>query len=148
MGTAFVKNTTFHLQVGQQKKKQSKLFVVPAGLNIYIFFKGYGSLPKKADLCPIWGRFGHKCVPREKTSTLNPTGYRNKVFGYGNVVQDHFGGDLGIIKGPGRYMLWLKTQLLILQVYPLKNKSKLRSSTCSFEHEVILATTCLPEILI
>ena len=104
MGTAFVKNTTFHLQVGQQKKKQSKLFVVPAGLNIFFFSKVMGVCQKR----PI-------CVQSEvvlvtnvcpgRTSTLNPTGYRNKVFGYGNVVQDHFGGDLGIIKGPGRYML-------------------------------------------
>ena len=82
MGRAFVKNTTFNLQVGQQKKKQSKLFVVPVGLSIFFFSKVMGVCQKRPicvqsevilvpNVCPLLGK--------EKTATLNPKRFSNKI---------------------------------------------------------------------
>ena len=128
-----LKTQPFHLQSRPHRKKNSQSSLLYLLVWTYIFFKGYGSLPKKADLCPIWGRFGHKmCAPGEN---INPKPLQVTVTRFLDMAmwfRTILGGILASSKAPGRYMLWLKTQLLILQVYPLKNKSKLRSSTLQF----------------
>ena len=95
MGRAFVKNTTFNLQVGQQKKNsQSSLLYLLVWA--YIFFQRLWESAKKgryvSNLRSFWSQMCAPSLAKEKTATLNPKPFQQQDFGYGNAAQDHVSG--------------------------------------------------------